>query len=149
MDGRTRPLNTALLPYFKFYSGKVKYCLLLLTKIPHVSRIMILVCKLKWIQLRLHYKNWSIVQMLFGTGSGVSMRSTLTFCAIWYYREHKFLFEADNGQVPFQWLVVLLQNTINDRKSEFCPLLPFVFFFVFCMQFVLNIQLCDLNSVFR
>jgi len=54
----------------------------LLTKLSHVSRIMLLVCKLKLIQLRLHYKTWRIVQMLFGISSGVIVRLTLTFCAI-------------------------------------------------------------------
>ena len=82
MDGRTRLLNTALLLYFEFYSAKVKRCLLLLTKLSDVFRIMLLVCKLKLIQLRLHNKAWSILQMLFGISSGVSMRSTLTFSAI-------------------------------------------------------------------
>ena len=33
MDGQTRPLNTALLSQFKFYSAKVKHCLLFNTLI--------------------------------------------------------------------------------------------------------------------
>jgi len=136
MDGRTHPLNTSLLPYLEFYSAKVKHCLLLLTKFPHVFSIMLLVCKLKLIQLRLHYKTWSIVQMLFGISSRVSMRSPLKFCAIWYSQEPKFLFEADNGQLPFEWLVELLQNTRNDWKSAFCPQLPFVYS-IFCVLYAI------------
>jgi len=82
MDGWTRRLKTALLSRFKFNSAKVKHCLPFLTKIPNVFRTMLLVRKLKLIQLRLRYKTWIIVQMLFGINSGVSMRSTVTFCAI-------------------------------------------------------------------
>jgi hypothetical protein len=77
--------------------------------------------------------------MMFGIGSSVSMKSTVTFCAIWYSRKHKFLFEADNGQLRFEWPVELLQSTRNDTKSAFCPQFVFVYFFAFFMQFALNI----------
>jgi hypothetical protein len=128
MDGRTLPLNTALLSHFKLYFAKVKLFLLLITKIPNAFKIMLLVCKLKLIQLRLRYKIWIIVQMLFGISSSVSMRSNVTFCAIWYSLERKFLFEANNG---FEWLVELLQSTRNYTKFAFCPQFVFVCFLHF------------------
>ena len=116
------------------------YCLLLLTKISNAFRIMLLVCKLKLIQLRSRYKTWIIVQMLFDVSSNVSMRSTLTFCEIWYSREHKFLFEADNGQLRFEWPVELLQSTRNDTKPALCPQLVFVCFLPF---------VCSLRWIFK
>ena len=53
------------------------------------------------------------------------------FCAIWCSREYKFLSEADNGLLRFEWPVELLQSTINDRKSACCPQLVFVCFLRF------------------
>jgi hypothetical protein len=138
MDGQTRPLNTALVSHFKFHPAKVKHCLLLLTKIPSASKFVLLVCMLKLIQPRLRYKTWTIVQMLFEISNSVSMRSTLTFCAIWYSREHKFLFEADNGQLRFEWPVELLRTTRNDTMSAFCPQL------VCFLRFI-----CSLRRIFK